>query len=256
MFVGIDLGSRFVKIALYSDNKISFDLIDTVTFYQKYVIRIDNQLSLDLSFLTSSPVKICATGYGRNLINFKNADVISEIKAHYRGALIQTKEKDFVLLDVGGQDSKVIIVRDGYIEDFIMNDKCAASSGRFLESSAAILKMSVEQLGAYIDNPVKLSSTCSVFAESEIIGKIAEGCAFDSIAAGVNDSIARRLIPQVKRFNKHKIYVSGGVASLKGIVYFLSKHLAKDINVLKNPQFNGAIGCLSYAVEDLSVFRL
>jgi len=110
-----------------------------------------------------------------NLLNFVNANVISEIKAHFKGAVYQTGENNFILIDIGGQDSKVIIVKDGYIEDFVMNDKCAASSGRFIEVAANILKIPIEKMGSYTENPVKLSSTCSVFAESEIIGKIAEG---------------------------------------------------------------------------------
>lgn len=247
MFVGIDLGSRFVKIATLEDGSISYQLYDTIEFYQKYIKRVDGELLLDASFLQKIPQKIVATGYGRNLLTFKNVEVISEIKAHYRGALEQTESDNFILLDIGGQDSKVIVVRDGYIEDFVMNDKCAASSGRFIETAANILKISLEKFGSFYENPAKLSSTCSVFAESEIIGKIAEGYSFESIAAGVNESIAKRILPLIKRYTKHKVYASGGVMLLPAVIHFLSDHLGRGIDPLKNPQFNGAIGCLAYA---------
>ncbi len=247
MHVGIDLGSRFVKLAILDEGVVDYQLYDTIEFYQKYIKRVDGELILDTSFLQKVPQKIVATGYGRNLINFKNVEVISEIKAHYKGALEQTQIGNFILLDIGGQDSKVIVVRDGYIEDFVMNDKCAASSGRFIESAANILKIPLIDFGKICENPAKLSSTCSVFAESEIIGKIAEGYSFESIAAGVNESIAKRILPLVKKYTKHNIYASGGVMLLPAVVHFLSSHLGKSIEPFKNPHFNGAIGCLAYA---------
>ncbi|MGB9731802.1 MULTISPECIES: acyl-CoA dehydratase activase [Calditerrivibrio] len=257
MYAGIDLGSRFVKIAMLFDGKVEYRLYDTVEFYRKYVKRIDGELLIDPSFLPEMPERIVATGYGRNLLNFKNVEVISEIKAHYRGALEQIDLDNFVLIDIGGQDSKVIVVRDRYIEDFVMNDKCAASSGRFIETAADILKTPVEEFGRCYENAAKLSSTCSVFAESEIISKIAEGYSLESIAAGVNDSIARRILPLVKKYTKHSIYASGGVVRLSGVLHFLSIHLSKKVDVLKNPHYNGAIGCLAYSVgQSLKAFHL
>lgn len=246
-FVGIDLGSRFVKIIVETDGKVTYQLIDTVEFYQKNVRRIDDKLTIDLSFLPFKVDGITATGYGRNLLNFANVNVISEIKAHFKGAVYQTGENNFILIDIGGQDSKVIIVKDGYIEDFVMNDKCAASSGRFIEAAANILKIPIEKIGSYTENPVKLSSTCSVFAESEIIGKIAEGYPLEEIASGVNESIARRVLPYIKKYTRHKIFVGGGVSLFKGVIYFIEQHLNKKVEVLPNPQFNGAIGCLMYS---------
>jgi len=257
MYVGIDLGSRFVKVAILQDNIIDYKLYDTVEFYKNYIKKSEKDLILDPFFLGDKPSKIVATGYGRNLLNFKNVEVISEIKAHYRGALEHLNNNNFILLDIGGQDSKVIIVRDRYIEDFVMNDKCAASSGRFIEIAANILKISIEKFGSMIENPVKLSSTCSVFAESEIISRIAEGYPFESIAAGVNESVAKRILPLIKKYNKHTIFASGGVVMLSGVRYFLSKHLSKEIEILNNSQFNGAIGCLAYAYpQGLGAFRL
>ncbi|MEF3254827.1 MAG: acyl-CoA dehydratase activase [Deferribacterales bacterium] len=248
-FVGIDLGSRFVKVAVESFGAITYNLYDTVEFYKNFVKRVDNKIIIDKSFLQGDIDGICATGYGRNILSFHNVEVISEIKAHYRGALEQLKEEDFVLIDIGGQDSKIIMVHRGYIEDFIMNDKCAASSGRFLEVAANILHMKLEELGSYYKNPAKLSSTCSVFAESEIIGKIAEGYPFEEIAAGVNESIAKRIVSYAKRYTKHKIIAAGGVSKLPAVVYFMEQFLNRKVDLLPEPHFNGALGCLYYAKE-------
>lgn len=248
MKVGIDLGSRFVKIA-YSDetNNLRLDKIDTIEFYKKYVFKKDGNIFVDTkAFLNKDDVDITATGYGRNVLAFKNANIVSEIKAHFKGALIQMNHENFTLIDIGGQDSKVIYVRNGYIEDFVMNDKCAASTGRFLENSANILGITLDELANEIKNPVKLNSTCAIFSESEIVGKIAEGYKISEIAAGINESIAKRIFPMIKRFKNEKYFASGGVANLKGVMYFLERLLDDKIVVVKNAQYNGAIGCLHY----------
>ncbi|MCA1927804.1 MAG: acyl-CoA dehydratase activase [Calditerrivibrio sp.] len=244
---GIDLGSRFVKIVINNRGENHYLIFDTIEFYKEYVKKIDNKMAIDISNFPFRIDKLFATGYGRNLLNFSNVQVISEIKAHYMGAMEQTGENNFVLVDIGGQDSKVIFVRDGYIEDFVMNDKCAASSGRFIETVSSILKVPIGDMGKFVNDPVKLSSTCSVFAESEIIGKIAEGYPFEEIMAGVNESIAKRILPHLKKYTKHKIFAGGGVAMLEGVIFFMEKHLNKKIQTLPNPHFNGAIGCMAYA---------
>jgi predicted CoA-substrate-specific enzyme activase len=244
--VGIDLGSRFVKVAIRENNDINFKIIDTVTFYKDFVKRKNDKIEINFDFLEDKPERVVATGYGRNILSFANAEIISEIKAHFRGAKEQTGLKNFTLIDLGGQDSKVIKVDEGFIEDFIMNDKCAASTGRFLETAANILKMDLKELGECTENPVKLNSTCAIFSESEIVGKIAEGVDFREIAAGVNESIAKRIAPLVKRMKSEKYFMSGGVATIFAVRYFLEKEINAEILPLKNSQFNGSIGCLGY----------
>ena len=241
---GIDLGSRYVKIAREYKNTFVFELIDTVDFYKNYVFRNSlGELFLNLNFSTED-YRITATGYGRNIMSFSNAEIISEIMAHFKGAKYQTKKDNFTLIDLGGQDSKIIKVRGGFIDDFVMNDKCAASTGRFLENASQILKMSLEELGSCTENPVKLNSTCAVFSESELIGKIAEGVKFSEIAAGVNHSSAKRIAPMLKRMKSEEYFIAGGVGNLYGIRYFLERELDAEIKRLENCQFNGAIGCL------------
>lgn len=243
--IGIDLGSRYVKIAKMNDEHIEFERYDTVSFYKKYISRIDGETFIDREKLNiDEDYSIVATGYGRNLMSFANAEIISEIKAHFRGALRQTNEKDFILVDIGGQDSKVILGREGYIEDFVMNDKCAASTGRFIENACAVLGISIDELSSMNEDPAKLSSTCAVFCESELIGLMAGGTEIDKIAAGINKSIARRIIPLIKSFQSGKVFASGGVASNRSLIHFISELLEKEVVPLPNPQYNGALGCL------------
>lgn len=246
--IGIDLGSRFVKVAVRQDDAVSFRAVDTIQFYKNHVKRSEAGLTIDLSFLdgiTPGTAPITATGYGRNLMEFANATIISEIKAHFRGALSQTEEQTFTLVDIGGQDSKVIFVRDGYIEDFVMNDKCAASTGRFLENAANLLGISLEELATMSEDPVPVSSTCAIFSESEIIGLIAQGTPVPNIGAGIHESIAKRLIPLVKKYKTEHIFASGGAAKNAALLAALSRLAGKEILPLPETQFNGCLGCLA-----------
>ncbi len=245
--VGIDLGSRFVKIAVSNNGNTEYFKFDTVEFYKKHIIKQDGKIAVKTEGLPiKDSDKIVATGYGRNLMEFSNAEIISEIKAHYKGALKQTGLTNFILVDIGGQDSKVIFVKDGYIEDFIMNDKCAASTGRFIENTCNILNIDMEYFSKCIKSPAKMNSTCAIFSESEIIGKIAEGCSVESIAAGVSKSIAKRICPLIKKYRSKNIVACGGVANIYSIKHFISDVLNKELITLENSQFNGAIGCLQY----------
>lgn len=244
--VGIDLGSRFVKIAtVHNDCEPELHRYDTVEFYKQFIIRNQDAVCIDIDKLAiPNNYSITATGYGRNLMSFANAEIISEIKAHFRGVARTSKETDFVLIDIGGQDSKVIWAKDGYIEDFVMNDKCAASTGRFAENACAVLGYTIDELGQMTDSPVSLSTTCAVFCESEIISLIASGVDIKRIGAGINLSMAKRLAPLIKTFSAPKIFASGGTAKNKAMLYFMSELIKKDIVTISNSQYNGALGCL------------
>jgi predicted CoA-substrate-specific enzyme activase len=189
MYLGMDLGSRSVKFVKHDGQAImEKHSFSTVDFYRDYGRMDGSELSVafDRLGITPEPGRLTVTGYGRNTVRVKGAEVIPEVKAHTLGAVMQTGLRDFILLDIGGQDTKVIKVTDGMIEDFAMNDKCAASSGRYIENMAAILNMSLDEISRHYENPVKLSATCAIFGESEIIQKIAEGVPPEALAAGVN----------------------------------------------------------------------
>ncbi len=242
--LGIDIGSRAVKIAVLDEDRfIKTDIISTMRFYRDYSRTINNEVVVDLQAIGLANVdKVVSTGYGRNNIQVAGAKVINELKAHVYGALFQTGLKDFTLLDIGGQDFKVIKVENGIMTDMILNDKCAASSGRYLENMAAILEISMEELKKEYSNPVQLNTTCAVFGESELIGQIALGHPVNHLAAGINYSLYKRIKPQIQKLKSKVLVLTGGVAENEAVIHYLREDFS-EVTIPKFPQLNGAIGC-------------
>jgi (R)-2-hydroxyacyl-CoA dehydratese activating ATPase len=250
--IGIDLGSRKAKFALMQDGKIlRLADLDTIAFYKKYGSIVNDELSLDLKgsgIFTAEELAaadITVTGYGRNSINLHGARVISEIKAHVAGARTQTGLADFTMLDMGGQDTKVAHVVSGKLTDFVMNDKCAASSGRYLENMAAVLEVTLEELSSHAQNPIPLDATCGIFGESELIGQILRGHSVSALCAGVNLTLVKRVMPMLKRFHSDTLVITGGVALNGAMIKLLSADCGMTVIVPEHPQHNGAIGCAS-----------
>lgn len=251
MFCGIDLGSRSVKLVVMDQKGLKHsEIFETVQFYRTYGKPTANGLVVDFAAVGVGEINdVVATGYGRNTINIVGATVMAELKAHAVGAMWQTGIKDFTLLDLGGQDSKVIKVRKGKMVDFATNDKCAASTGRYLENMATVLGISLEELSTYQENPVELSATCAIFGESELIGRIVEGYSVPELAAGVNYTIFKRIKPMLHSLASDVIVFTGGVALGKAIGQIITSELGVKVVVPKYPQLNGAIGCGVYAWE-------
>lgn len=247
--LGIDLGSREVKMVLMEDNKIiKKEKLSTMRFYKDYC-HFDGKVIVDLEKLDMGRIDVgISTGYGRNNTDLKLFKPINELKAHVYGAIHQTNLKDFILLDVGGQDVKVIKVEKGICTDLELNEKCAASCGRYLENMANVLEISLGEMSKYHENPVILNATCAVFSESELIGKIAEGTSIERLAAGVNYSLYKRLLPLLTKFKGKKLIVTGGVAHNNALKYYLRNDYNEILSV-KEPQFNGAIGCCCYGMH-------
>jgi len=197
--LGIDLGSREVKIVVMEDDKIiKKQKISTMSFYRDYC-SFDGKIIVDLNKLNIDNIdRAVSTGYGRNNTDLNKFTAINEIKAHVYGGFYQTNLKDFILLDIGGQDVKVVKVEKGIVTDLELNEKCAASCGRYLENMANVLEVSLDEMSKYYENPVELNSTCAVFSESELIGKIAEGISMDRLCSGVNYSLYKRLKPLLR----------------------------------------------------------
>jgi activator of 2-hydroxyglutaryl-CoA dehydratase len=124
-----------------------------------------------------------------------------------------------------------------------MNDKCAASSGRYLENMAAVLEVTLEELSFHWEDPVELDSTCGIFGESELIGQILRGHPLPSLCAGVNRTLVKRVLPMLKRFPASTIVVTGGVALNRGVMEILRREADGNVVVPQHPQHNGAIGC-------------
>lgn len=250
MKIGIDLGSRKAKFALLQDEKIvRLADYDTIIFYKRFGRLDGDDLTLDLlgsglfAIDELDRAEVAVTGYGRNNLRLRGARVISEIRAHVAGAIFQTGLKNFTMLDMGGQDTKVALVKDGRLEDFVMNDKCAASSGRYLENMAAVLEVELEVLAAHWEDPVKLDATCGIFGESELIGQILRGHSLESLCAGVNLTLVKRVLPMLRRFPSATIVMVGGVALNGALARLLERESAHEVVVPDHPQHNGAIGC-------------
>ncbi|SCZ01223.1 acyl-CoA dehydratase activase [Alkaliphilus peptidifermentans] len=242
--LGIDIGSRAVKIACFKDDiLIKTEIISTMKFYRDFSKMIDGEIHINLSQLGLSDYdNIISTGYGRNNLQIAGALIINELKAHVYGALCQTGEEDFTLLDIGGQDFKIIKVEKGIITDMLLNDKCAASSGRYLENMSNILEIPLDDLMKHYENPVNLNSTCAVFGESELIGEIAQGTPLSQLAAGINYALFKRIQPQLQKLRGRLLILAGGVAENEAIIHFLQQE-DKHVIIPKYPQLNGAIGC-------------
>ena len=245
MRCGIDLGSRNVKLVVVDNGQIvSSQLFETADFYRQYGRHDQKGLKVEFDKLGLSGVeKVVATGYGRNTLDLLGATVISELKAHVYGANWQTGLTDYTLLDLGGQDSKVIKVRNGRMAGFDTNDKRAASTGRYLENMARVLGITLEELSQYADNPVELSATCAIFGESELIGRIVEGYPTAELAAGVNYTIFKRVKPMLNSLLSETVVFTGGVALGPAIRRIVEQEMGVRAIVPPRPQLNGAIGC-------------
>lgn len=245
MFCGMDLGSRAVKLVLLDGDEIREErVIETAQFYKNCGVHTAAGFQVDFgALLTAVPTALAVTGYGRNSLDIVGAEVISELKAHTLGAMWQTGLNHFTLLDLGGQDSKVIRVRNGRMDDFLLNDKCAASTGRYLENMATVLDISLDELSRHFTDPVELSATCAIFGESELIGKIVEGVPLAKLAAGVNYSIFRRIKPMLLALTSETIVFTGGVALGPAVAHWVQSEIGSRVVVPAHPQINGAIGC-------------
>ena len=186
------------------------------------------------------------TGYGRVRIPFADENV-SEITCHGIGAF-HLNPADRTLIDIGGQDCKVIkISPKGKVVDFAMNDKCAAGTGRFFEGMARVLEISlsdISELSLSSSDPAQISSQCTVFAESEVITLLNEGVSIEDIAAGINEAIAARLSSLVRKVGlEEEVSVSGGCAKNQGLMKALEKKLGVEVKQLSmDPQVIGALG--------------
>ena len=189
--------------------------------------------------------RVVATGYGRKLV--PGADrVVTEITCHARG-VFRAMGQGGTLIDIGGQDSKVIVIGpDGAVVNFKMNDKCAAGTGRFLEVAAARLQLPLDQLGATAmgaPGEVSISSTCTVFAESEMVSLLARGEAVENIARGLTRSLVSRVVSLAKGVQpRPPMMLSGGVARSEAVRSFLSQALGHEVQLPDQPQLMGAYG--------------
>jgi len=244
--VGIDVGSITAKAAVIRDGAVISDKLILTGFNARHAgERVFEKIIEDLGIEASSIDKIIATGYGRNSVTIADK-AVTEITCHAIGAHHLNPAVRSVI-DIGGQDSKAIALDEsGSVKDFAMNDKCAAGTGRFLEVMAKALEVELDQFGQFsinADLPSKISSLCTVFAESEVISLISKGEKRENIIAGIHESIAARVVAMANRTGlKAPIMMTGGVAKNIGVVQALEKKLGQPIEVSPLSQVTGAIG--------------
>lgn len=253
MFLGIDIGSSSSKVAIVNENKelAAVSVINLGTGTNAHQQAIEEALTE--AGITHEDIKfIVATGYGR--VNFKEANKqITEITCHAKGVGYLTKDA-VTIIDIGGQDAKVIKLNgDGRVSNFVMNEKCAAGTGRFMEVMARVLGCNLGDLSALADKSQKgisISNVCTVFAESEVISRLSAGEKLEDVARGAHVAIAKRVMGMCNRVGySPKIIMTGGVALNSNMVSALSEELGFDIEIAPHCQAVGAIGAAVFAYE-------
>lgn len=251
--LGVDIGSTSSKCAIMSDGKnVESSHIVSMGAGTEGVELVIKEALDDLGLSLDDIAAIVSTGYGRN--SYKNADkTMSELSCHAKGGnYIFGNIK--TIIDIGGQDSKVIRLDDnGQMQNFVMNDKCAAGTGRFLEVMSKVLHVELDDFGEYDDKATDrapISSTCAVFAESEVISQLAQGQDVKNIIKGIHQSVASRVAGQAKRIGVvPKVAMTGGVSRNMGVVRALERELDTEIVVSDNSQLAGAFGAGIFAYE-------
>jgi len=250
-FGGLDIGSTAIKVVVIDSagKLVGEHVTATGSLFYKNAKEAFETLLARLGLRRDEVGYLIATGYGRKL--YKEADdSISEITANGIGAHEVGKAFGGVgtIINIGGQDSKAIRIDSmGGVTNFVMNDKCAAGTGRFLDVAARNLEIGLDELGDYhfraVAGPLDINSTCTVFAESEIIGLLANGHGKGEIISGIHASIAKRTVRLAKKVGlEDRIYFDGGPALNKGLVAAIQEELGREMVVPEHPQTTTAFG--------------
>jgi (R)-2-hydroxyacyl-CoA dehydratese activating ATPase len=258
---GVDVGSTQTKAVIINEarNIVSRALIDTganVTAAAENAF----QEALSNGDLREEEVEyVIGTGYGRYKVTFGNTQV-TEISCHGRGA-VHMFPNTRTVVDMGGQDTKAIRVSAmGEILDFCMNDKCAAGTGRFLGAASTALEIPIDDLGPTAlggERPVKISTTCTVFAESEVLSWLGKGKKIDDILLGVHQSIAARSIGLLRRVGiEDEVTFTGGVARNVAMIEALNQGMRLKVNVSDEAHYMGALGAALFALDHILASRV
>ena len=252
--MGLDFGSTASKGVILKDGT---EIVATATITSgagtSGPARVKEELQQKSGFLESDMAAIVVTGYGR--MTYKGANKqISELSCHARGVHFLIPEARTVI-DIGGQDAKALrLDKNGRLVNFVMNDKCAAGTGRFLDVMANILETQVSKLGELSEaanEVVGISSTCTVFAESEVISHLSSGASTENIAAGIHASVAVRVSALAKRVGiEDQVVMVGGVARNTGVVKAMENALGVKIKVPDMAQLTGALGAALFAFDE------
>src|SRR5690554_236505 len=241
-YIGIDIGSTAAKVSVFNEDELILNFamptgwssIETSKVIEKRLR--DKGIDLEKS-------KIIATGYGRISVPYADK-TITEITCHGKGAHYLLG-KDATIIDIGGQDTKIITLENGRVTNFTMNDKCAAGTGRFLELMANTLGVDIKELTdmALEGRDISITSMCTVFAESEVISLIGQGTDRSSISRGIINSITGRVNSLLhKQVRKDKVFLTGGLCEMESFILLLSQKVGVKVETHKLARYAGSIG--------------
>ncbi len=243
-YAGIDIGSTAAKAVLMDSDKkniLAHKLMPSGWNSKETANEILNWLN---SFNYSrDEIKITATGYGRVAVPYAD-NTLTEITCHGKGAVFLAGN-NLTVIDIGGQDTKVILIREGRVIDFVMNDKCSAGTGKFLEVMANRMGVTLQEFFSLAETgkDIKISSMCTVFAESEIVSLMGLGTPREDIACGAVGSVAAKVSTLVGRKNSTgKYYLTGGFCETPMLIRKLSEILGSEVSSNPEARFAGAIG--------------
>jgi len=249
-YAGLDAGSTYLKAALLDHNMkvMGLKVRSTGISNSENAEILLSEISQELHINKKDIQFIMATGYSRKSLDIANDD-ISEITAHAYGirSNCPPNARPSLIIDIGGQDSKVIYLDEKYnVKNFAMNDKCAAGTGKFMEVIAEVLETTIDQVGPISlesHAPCDINSTCIVFAQSEVISLVARKVDRRDILAGIHVSMARRIVKMTRKSEiKGDIIMTGGGALNIGLRTAFEEEMMREILMATHPQFNGAIG--------------
>ncbi|MCR3954758.1 MAG: acyl-CoA dehydratase activase [Gudongella sp.] len=241
-YIGIDIGSTAAKVTVFDNEKIMDNFTLPTGWSSVETSRIIKN-RLEDGGIEVEKSKVVATGYGRISVPYAEK-TITEISCHGEGVKYLLGE-DVTIVDIGGQDTKIITLENGRVTDFIMNDKCAAGTGKFLELMANTLGVDIKELTdmALEGRDISITSMCTVFAESEVISLIGQGTDRSSISRGIINSITGRVNSLLhKQVRKDKVFLTGGLCEMESFILLLSQKVGVKVETHKLARYAGSIG--------------
>lgn len=241
-FVGIDIGSTATKVSVFKEDKLEYNY-NLKTGWSSREVSNEVLQKLNSEGIERENMKVVATGYGRISVPYADKQ-ITEISCHGKG-VDYLLGKDATIIDIGGQDTKIITLKNGRVTNFTMNDKCAAGTGKFMELMSNTLGISIDELCAMalVGEDISISSMCTVFAESEVISLIGSGTDRKGISRGIVNSITTRVSSMLfKHGCGDNVYLTGGLCEVDDFRKLLSKRIEKDISTCSLARYAGSIG--------------
>lgn len=250
-YIGIDIGSTCAKTAVMEEDGRISETFVLPTGWSSFdtIARIEEELKKQRIDLEKS--QCVSTGYGREAVKMAQKK-ITEITCHAKGAEVLFGGEPMNLIDIGGQDTKVISCTGGRVEEFYMNDKCSAGTGKFMEIMANRLELPMDRMDQFARNrteELKISSMCTVFAESEIVALIGKGTSKENIAWGVLDSVVRKVKQEYTKLGDgdRPVFLTGGLCENSYLLELLSAQLGKEVHSHMLARYAGAIGAAAAA---------